>query len=82
MTAATIDDAIVIAVRGTTMAPSDWLMDAQMRHGQQKGPDNSRLSFIPDSSQLRHMSGVKELSTRHLALQPGLLNGWAKETES
>ena len=32
----TIDDAIVVAFRGTTKVLSDWLMDAQMRHGHQK----------------------------------------------
>ena len=36
----TLKDAVVVAFRGTTGAPSDWLMDAQIRHGQQKDVQN------------------------------------------
>ena len=36
----TLKDAVVVAFRGTTGAPSDWLMDAQIRHGQQKDIQN------------------------------------------
>ena len=36
----TLKDAVIVSFRGTTGAASDWLMDAQIRHGQQKDAQN------------------------------------------